>query len=259
MISSCNPPGPPAQPHLQTNSALYGTPTFNPSATATWPADTTSFANPTPTSVRADHPRLIAPAYKWQALPDLVSKDAYLSNWNDTIFGNATALLNEDPLIYLIDGGLGGSGVLDIARQTKMRIKSLAYAYRMSNQTQFADRAWRELQVWPNVRCPQTYLTTSVVCRMLLEIRVTHSEIRETTGIRSISSTSPNLRPPLLSAMTGSTITGRRLSANKSNTPSSVSDSSGESKVIPTLRFGSHGGDFLETTTGTGTVFAIPA
>ncbi len=55
--------------------------------------------------------------------------------------------MNQDPLTYTIDGGLDASGVLDIARQTKMRIKSLAYAYRMSNQTKYADRAYRELQV----------------------------------------------------------------------------------------------------------------
>jgi hypothetical protein len=95
---------------------------------------------------------LIAPKYKWDALPSLVEKDPYLKSWNDTIFGNATVVLGQDPLTYMIDGGLGGSGVLDIARQTKMRIKSLAYAYRMSNQTKYADRAWRELQVRIQVR-----------------------------------------------------------------------------------------------------------
>lgn len=77
----------------------------------------------------------------------MIPKDPYLASWNDTIFGNASVILGQDPLIYAIDGGLGGSGVLDIARETKMRIKSLAYAYRMSNETKYADRAWRELQV----------------------------------------------------------------------------------------------------------------
>ncbi|KAF9508914.1 hypothetical protein BS47DRAFT_1332487 [Hydnum rufescens UP504] len=132
-----------------TNSALYGQPTFNPSPTAAWPTDTFSFssaASPAPTSVRTDRPRLIAPAYKWAALPALIQKDPYLRSWNDTIFGNATVILGQDPLLYQIDGGLSGSGVLDIARQTKMRIKSLAYAYRVSNQTKYADRAYRELQ-----------------------------------------------------------------------------------------------------------------
>lgn len=126
---------------------MFGAPTFNPSATASWPADTTTFASPTPTAVRADHPRLIAPKYKWDALPGLIATDPYLKAWNTSIFGNATALMNQDPLIYAIDGCLSCSGVLDIARETKMRIKTLAYAYRMSNQTSYADRAWRELQV----------------------------------------------------------------------------------------------------------------
>jgi len=90
---------------------------------------------------------LIAPKYKWDALPSLVAKDPYLKSWNDTIVGNATVVLGQDPLAYMIDGGLAGSGVVDIARETKLGMKSLAYAYRVSNETKYADRAWRELQV----------------------------------------------------------------------------------------------------------------
>lgn len=126
---------------------MFGTPTFLANAAASWPADTTTFAAPTPTAVRADHPRLVAPKYKWDALPAMIANDPYLAAWNKTIFGNATLHLTQDPLNYDIDGGLGGSGVLDIARQTKLRIKNLAYAYRISNETKYADRAYRELQV----------------------------------------------------------------------------------------------------------------
>ncbi|KAI0689815.1 hypothetical protein BC835DRAFT_1418207 [Cytidiella melzeri] len=34
-----------------------------------WPQDPFQPLNPSPTNVRPDRPRLIAPAYKWQALP----------------------------------------------------------------------------------------------------------------------------------------------------------------------------------------------
>ena len=53
------------------------------------------------------------------------------------------------PVPYNIDGGLGKSGVLDVAREVKQRIKIFAYAYRVTKQTSWADRAWRELQVRP--------------------------------------------------------------------------------------------------------------
>lgn len=41
----------------------------------------------------------------------------------------------------------GPSGILDNAREIKMRVKAFAYAYRMSNDTKWVDRTFRELQV----------------------------------------------------------------------------------------------------------------
>lgn len=95
-------------------------------------------------TVRPDRPRLIAPAYKWQALPELIKNDPYLQGWNDTIFGNATNYYSQPPVPYAMDGS---SGILDVARQTKMRIKAFAYVYRMTNDTKWVDRAWAEIQV----------------------------------------------------------------------------------------------------------------
>jgi len=128
-----------------TNTAVFGTPTFGGSANngLAWPTETFKPANPQPTSVRPDRPRLIAPAYKWAALPALIQTDPYLRGWNDTIFGNATDYYNLPVKAYYIDGG---SGVLDIAREVKERIKAFAYVYRMTNDTKWVDRAWKELQ-----------------------------------------------------------------------------------------------------------------
>lgn len=88
----------------------------------------------------------------------------------------------------MIDGGLSGSGVLDIARQTKMRIKSLAYAYRMSNQTTYADRAYRELKV-RQVKPLALYLHPHMlVFRTRQEIRPILSEMLVIIGIQRIFS-----------------------------------------------------------------------
>ena len=94
--------------------------------------------------VRTDRPRLIAPAYKWEALPKLIPNDPYLQFWNDSIFGNATEYFDLDPVEYHLDGG---SGILDNAREIKMRVKAFAYVYRMTNDTKWVDRAYKELQV----------------------------------------------------------------------------------------------------------------
>jgi len=97
-------------------------------------------------TVRSDHPRLIAPAYKWACLPNQIANDEYLRSWNDTIFANATRFAAMDPTPYTPDGGLSGSGVLDVAREVQLRIKHWAYAWRMSNDTTWATRAWLEIQ-----------------------------------------------------------------------------------------------------------------
>lgn len=56
-------------------------------------------------------------------------------------------MYDMDPVPYNIDGGLTGSGVLDVAREVQLRIKHWGYAYQISKDTMWADRAWRELEV----------------------------------------------------------------------------------------------------------------
>ncbi|KAK0198277.1 chondroitin AC/alginate lyase [Armillaria mellea] len=128
-----------------TNAAAFTTPTFvdTSSASNAWPKDSFSPSSPSVTSVRSDRPRLIAPAYKWQALPTLIANDPYLKSWNETIFGNATAYYSLDPVVYHMDGD---SGILDNAREVKMRVKAFAYVYRMTNDTKWVDRCWEEIQ-----------------------------------------------------------------------------------------------------------------
>lgn len=99
------------------------------------------------TNLRPSHPRLIAPSYKWAALPDLVKSEPYLKGWHDTIMANATVFYNAPVIVHVYDGGPSASGILDPAREVKVRIKHFCYAYRMSNDTKWVDRTWRELQV----------------------------------------------------------------------------------------------------------------
>ncbi|KAF9479718.1 hypothetical protein BDN70DRAFT_878475 [Pholiota conissans] len=128
-----------------TNTGVFTTPTFVSSSDAkiSWPADPFQPSSPSPTKVRTDRPRLIAPAYKWQALPNLIKNDPYMQSWNTTIFGNATAYFSLPPVVYHMDGA---SGILDNAREIKMRIKAFSYVFRMTNDTKWVDRTWTELQ-----------------------------------------------------------------------------------------------------------------
>ncbi|KAG6836541.1 hypothetical protein H0H93_006921 [Arthromyces matolae] len=128
-----------------TNTAAFTSPTFTTSKNSAlaWPADPFQPSKPSATTVRTDRPRLFAPQYKWQALPALIKADPYLKGWNDTIFGNATAYYSLQPVVYNYDGS---SGILDNAREVKMRIKAFSYVYLMTNDTKWVDRAWEELQ-----------------------------------------------------------------------------------------------------------------
>ncbi|KAK7033651.1 hypothetical protein VNI00_012651 [Paramarasmius palmivorus] len=132
-----------------TTNAAFSTPTFAPSSSVnggkgnTWPKDSFSPSDPSPLTVRPDRPRIIAPQYKWDALPSLIASDPYLQYWNETIFGNASTYASLPPVVYFLDGA---SGILDVAREVKERIKAFGYAYRMTKEQSYVDLAWRELQ-----------------------------------------------------------------------------------------------------------------
>ncbi|KAJ7169723.1 chondroitin AC/alginate lyase [Mycena filopes] len=126
-----------------TDTAAFGSPTFVANNALAWPSDSFAPTNPSVLSVRPDRPRLIAPAYKWAALPNLIANDPYLNDWNSTIFLNASQYYDLPPVVYNMDGD---SGILDNAREVKMRIKAFSYVYRMTNDTKWADRTWAELK-----------------------------------------------------------------------------------------------------------------
>lgn len=125
---------------------MFTTPTFveTTDSNIAWPEDPFQPSDPSPTNVRGDHPRLIAPQYKWAALPNLIANDPYLSGWNQTIFGNASVWKDMPPVPYFMDGD---SGILDVCREVKERVKTFAYVYRMTNDSSWVDRTWLELQV----------------------------------------------------------------------------------------------------------------
>lgn len=151
----------------QTNTAAFTTPTFNPSDSAAWPSDPFAPSSPSVTNVRQDRPRLIAPSYKWDALTKNIPNDPYLKYWNETIFNNATDYYNQPPVVYFMDGP---SGILDNAREIKMRIKAFSYVYRMTKDTKWVDRTFRELQVsfYPPPRYRNLTVLYEECCRQRL-------------------------------------------------------------------------------------------
>ena len=99
-----------------------------------------SFQNPRP------HPRVMAPGYLWNCMKDRISKDAYLTIMDKSVMQNATAFYNMPVTNYAVDGGFSGSGILDVAREIQLRVRSWAYAYRMTKDQKWLQRTWLELQ-----------------------------------------------------------------------------------------------------------------
>ena len=138
--------------------ALHGKPAFNANNRYTLPASESDESlswdrhfnlqvERSAMDVIPNHPRLFATAERWTGLPKLIATDPYLKKWNHTIMSKASTFYNEPPTNYSIDGGLYGSGVLDVAREVQLRIKHWAYAYRISGDTKWVDRTWEEILV----------------------------------------------------------------------------------------------------------------
>ncbi|GAA6008345.1 uncharacterized protein JCM10292_005541 [Rhodotorula paludigena] len=129
-----------------TGSAQIAEPTISTSnsSLACTADDTSSISLDSP---KTTHPLLIATENRWSCLPSLIEADSYMSYWNDTVFQNASRFYDTDTPAYIPDGGLGGSGVLDIAREVQLRIKHWAYAYKLSGDVRWVNRTWEELQV----------------------------------------------------------------------------------------------------------------
>lgn len=85
----------------------------------------------------------MAAEYQWDCLPSKIANDAYLTAWNASIFNNATRWASQDPVEYVMDGG---SGILDPARDVQQRLKAWAYAWRLSKDQKWVDRAFQEMQ-----------------------------------------------------------------------------------------------------------------
>lgn len=173
----------------QTNTAAYTSPTFTSTTNdaLVWPEDPFKPSKPEATTTRPDRPRLIAPAYKWQALPKLIKGDPYLKGWNNTIFGNASEYYPLPPVQYNLDGG---NGILDNSREIKMRIKAFAYVYHMTNDTKWVDRTWTELQASRQSTLYNSMILTESF-RMLREMGRPHLVRILTDGTLAISLIQP--------------------------------------------------------------------
>ena len=93
--------------------------------------------------LRAEHPRLIVPADRWQELRQLSQKDETLARWNRALHREAEGILRAAPSQYEIPDG---KRLLATSRRVLDRVTTLAFLYRLDDDRRYAERAWRELE-----------------------------------------------------------------------------------------------------------------
>jgi hypothetical protein len=189
-------------------------------ATLKWPTDDFVQSNPSFDNLRPSRPRLLAPKYKWDALPVLIKQDPYLKGWDEVIMKNASYYASLPLVVPVFDGGPAASGILDPAREVKLRVKHYSYAYRRTNDTQWVDRLWKELQVCP-LLSTQAFMILPFI-RMLLAMVPRPGVMRLTDGTPSTSWTLQNSPPHSPSLTTGCTTSGHLNKGSRSCGPSST-------------------------------------
>lgn len=97
-----------------------------------------------PTSIphlRAEHPRLIAPADAWQRLATRRTAEPALAAYHDALIEAARKELNAKPVTYVKIG----RRLLFVSREALQRVLLLAYAWRTTGEEAFARRAETEM------------------------------------------------------------------------------------------------------------------
>ena len=90
------------------------------------------------------HPRLIKDAEGFAELRELMKTNRHVSEWTKTVLNAADSTLDTAPCEYeLRDGGLR---LLYVSTEVKERLLNLGYAYQITGDTKYAERAWKEME-----------------------------------------------------------------------------------------------------------------
>jgi len=100
-------------------------------------------------SLNKSHPRLMLSADTPQRIKDLVAQDAVAKSVYDEIMASANKALKEKPETYRLPDG---RRLLSISSSVFGRVQSLAFAYLMTKDKKYLDRAWAELEAAGNFK-----------------------------------------------------------------------------------------------------------
>jgi hypothetical protein len=116
-------------------------------STRSFAADPTPLELPKAAQILADfrpgHPRLIAPADRFDELREAIKSDATLTRWFESLRSDGEGILRAGPSQYEIPDGLR---LLATSRRVLDRVTTLALLYRIDGDGRWVERAWRELE-----------------------------------------------------------------------------------------------------------------
>ena len=89
------------------------------------------------------HPRIMANAADFDRLREQSQTNEKIKLWAGNAVESATRLLEKAPSEYNIPDGLR---LLNTSRETLNRLTNLGFAYQITRDTKFAERAWKEME-----------------------------------------------------------------------------------------------------------------
>jgi hypothetical protein len=94
-------------------------------------------------TLRHDHPRVMLYQNSFDKVRTAISADPLLAGWHKDLIASADAILEEPPSEYVLPDGVR---LLSVSRRVRDRTMALGYAYHMTGDVKYKDRAWAELQ-----------------------------------------------------------------------------------------------------------------
>src|SRR5205814_1099661 len=97
-------------------------------------------------SLRHEHPRLIARAADFAEINKIIGRNRDVKMWYEHLQAEGEKILQEEPSKYEIPDGLR---LLATSRRVLERARLLALLYRLNGDKRFAERAWKN---WKRLR-----------------------------------------------------------------------------------------------------------
>ena len=113
-------------------------------------------------TLESQHPRLILTKKRIIELKQIIAEDQVASDIYRSVMKNADEMLKQPPFFYELRDG---RRLLYVSSDVLNRVETLAFAFQITHEREYADRAWVELEAVANFKNwnPDHFLDTAVM------------------------------------------------------------------------------------------------